>query len=356
MNIERRISDFAALGRIFGELALEKLSDDTLALAGTDWAKDMNSRIGNARHFNAWFTAENIRKAMQGLAFMLEKEKLEKWISNYPALRNEPEKPVSVGIVMAGNIPLVGFHDLLSVLISGHRAVVRMSSSDNQIWPAVFELLFLINPGYRELVSVTEGQLRDFEAVIATGSNNTSRYFEYYFGKYPHIIRKNRNGIAIIKGDESDEQLKALGEDIFSFFGLGCRNVSKIYIPGNYDLDNIFRNIYDFHPIINHNSYANNFDYNRSVMLLNDDDILENGFVIFKPSPDIASPLACVFYERYDDYGRLRDELRLRRDEIQCIVSQDDVPFGMSQKPELWDYADGVDTIAFLLSLGKRKS
>jgi len=348
MNIKQRISDFYDLGRVMNDFATKDDCTFTIQIIDKFAIEEFDQAIDSSYHFNPWFTPINIRKSMAGLAFMLSDEKLKDWTKMYPLLNFEPKKPKKVGIVMAGNIPLVGFHDLLSVLISGNHAVVKLSSSDNRLWPHLFDILYSINPEYRNRITVVEDKLKDFDAVIATGSNNTARYFDYYFGKYPNIIRKNRNGIAVITGDETVDELKGLANDIFSFFGLGCRSVSKIYVPEGYKLDNIFEQLYDHHDIINHHKYANNFDYNRTVMMLNQDDILENGFVIFKNASEIASPLAVVFYERYSDLNKLKKELGSRSEEIQCIVSSDNIPFGQSQKPELWDYADGVDTMTFL--------
>jgi hypothetical protein len=348
MNIKRRINDFYNLGRVMNDFATQE--DCTTAIQFIDKyeVEEFEETIDTAFHFNPWFTAQNIRKALSGLVYMLDEEKLVSWIKMYPDMNFDPKNPKRVGIVMAGNIPLVGFHDLLSVLISGNQAVVKLSSSDNRLWPQLLDILYSINPEYRNRITIVDDKLKDFEAVIATGSNNTARYFDYYFGKYPNIIRKNRNGISVITGNESKEELKGLANDIFDFFGLGCRNVSKIYVPEGYKLDNIFEQLYDHHAIINHHKYANNFDYNRTVMMLNKDDILENGFVIFKNATEIASPLASVFYERYDNSEQLRKDLELKTNEIQCIVSSNNIPFGQSQKPALWDYADGVDTMAFL--------
>ena len=348
MNITKRINDFSILGHVIKEFADQKNYNFVREIIDENGIVSFNEAIDSVFHFNAWFTPENIRKALSSIAFMLEKEKLITWLKMYPNSNFEPNEFKKVGIVMAGNIPLVGFHDLLSVLISGNHAVIKLSSSDNRLWPYLLDFLYLIEPEYKNRITIVEDKLRDFDAVIATGSNNTARYFDYYFGKYPNIIRKNRNGVAVITGNESSKELIGLSEDIFSFFGLGCRNVSKIYIPDNYDLDLIFKQLYNYNPIINHHKYANNFDYNRTVMMLNQDDILENGFVIFKNSIEIASPLACVFYERYSNPDTLKKELDQRSEEIQCIVSSNDIPFGQSQKPELWDYADGVDTLAFL--------
>jgi hypothetical protein len=348
MNIKQRISDFYDLGRVMKDFVT--LEDCTFIIQIIDKYKieEFEECMDFTYHYNPWFTPENIRKALSGLAYMLSDNKISTWVNMYPEMDFDPAIPKRIGLVMAGNIPLVGFPDLLAVLISGNHAVIKLSASDNRLLPQLLDILYAINPDYRNRITIVADKLKDFDAVIATGSNNTARYFDYYFGKYPNIIRKNRNGVAVITGNETVNELKGLADDIFSFFGLGCRNVSKIYVPEGYKLDNIFEQLYDHHDIINHHKYANNFDYNRTVMMLNKDDILENGFVIFKNSIDIASPLACVFYERYNGIEHLRRDLELRTNEIQCIVSSNDIPFGQSQKPELWDYADGVDTLAFL--------
>ena len=351
MNIDKIISDFYKFGQILNEFSSNDGYNNTLQIIDNNSIEELNQEIENAIHFNAWFTPENIRKSFAGLSHMLSEEKLKSWIEMYTTTNFNPPNPKIIGVVMAGNIPLVGFHDLLSILISGNIALVKFSSSDNRLWPHLLSILYKIDSEYKNRIKISGDKLKGFDAVIATGSNNTARYFDYYFGKYPNIIRKNRNGVAIIKGNESKDDLKNLADDIFSFFGLGCRNVSKIYIPDDYRLDNIFEQLYDYNPIINRHKYANNFDYNRTVMMLNKDDILENGFVIFKSEKDIASPLACVYYERYSDLDNLKSELKIMEERIQCIVSSDDIPFGNSQKPELWDYADGVDTIEFLGSL-----
>jgi len=350
MNINKRINDFTILGKVLRSFGEDKNYQIAIDLAGRDFVNQLNESIESDFHYNGWFVPKNIRKAMVGLAYMLEKEKLEKWIEQYSEIK-KVRNPFRVGIVMAGNIPLVGFHDLLSVLISGNNAVIKMSSSDNRLLPQILSFLSKINPVYSDKIELVDGKLTEIDAIIATGSTNTSRYFDYYFKKYPHIIRKNRNAVAILDGNEKPLELKGLAEDIFSFFGLGCRNVSKVYIPEKYDLNQIFKQLYPFHEIINHNKYANNFDYNRTIMMLNDDDILENGFVIFKSSTDIASPIASIYYQRYIIRNDLNRELQSRGEEIQCIVSLNDIPFGRSQYPELWDYADGVDTLAFLTNL-----
>jgi hypothetical protein len=199
--------------------------------------------------------------------------------------------------------------------------------------------------------SFSRGKLEDFEAVIATGSNSTAVHFHNYFGKYPHIIRQNRNSVAILDGNETPEQLEKLGNDLFDYFGLGCRNVTKLYMPVDFDLDRIFNGIFSFQSIATHNKYANNYDYNKAVWLLNNEDLLENGFVIFKEDKNIASPVASVFYERYENKEALLQHLENHADQIQCIVGNEFIPFGNSQCPALTDYADNVNTLEFLISL-----
>ena len=302
---------------------------------------------------NGWFTRENIFDALTAIADNLTEEKLQKWLSAYEIPVKEPK---NVGLIMAGNIPLVGFHDFLSVLVSGHRVVVKLSSSDKRLLPLLAQWLIEFDGTLKEKIIFTD-KLSEIEAVIATGSNNSARYFEAYFGKYPHIIRKNRNSVAILSGNESQDELAALGKDIFSYFGLGCRNVSKLYVPENYDFDQFFKAIYDpFKDIIYHNKYANNYDYNKAIHLLDRVPLLENGFVLLKEDVSLHSPVAMLHYEYYQSTDAVNNQLSMLQDKIQCIVSEDEtienaLPFGKAQKPELWDYADNVDTLEFLKSV-----
>ncbi len=306
--------------------------------------------LEKATAFNPWFTSSSIAEALEALAYMVRPEALKKWLSSYAI--ESATKQKRVGLILAGNIPMVGFHDIFSVALSGNKPVVKLSSKDQLLLPYVFGKFYEATGNENFQIEWITERLPEVDAVIATGSNNTSRYFEYYFGKYPNIIRKNRSSLAILTGNESDEELRALGHDIFSNFGLGCRNVSKLYIHEDFDLDRFFKGIYDFHPIANHHKYANNYDYYRALWMLNQEDLLENGFMILRPSEALSSPIGTVFYERYSDAKELRNQLRSIENEIQCIVSQEDIPFGHSQKPELWDYADGVDTMEFLTGLG----
>lgn len=297
---------------------------------------------------NGWFTEANIKKALLSWSTALTEENLHKWLSQYP-LREGPAK--NVGIICAGNIPLVGFHDVLSVLIAGHNALVKLSSDDNLLIPGLLQIATKFDPSLASRYKIIPHKMDGFEAVIATGSTNTSRYFQYYFKHLPHIIRKGRTSVAILDGTETQEQLTKLGYDVFDYFGLGCRSVAKIYIPEEYDLDKFFGAIYPFNTVVNHNKYANNYDYNKAVWLLNREDLLDNGFILLKEDKSLASPVASLFYERYDHIAEVYSFLDSKSEEIQCIVSKERIAFGQTQCPMLWDYADNIDTVQFLINL-----
>jgi hypothetical protein len=352
MPVSTQLSKFDKLSQISGHLAQESSSEDVRL--NDENVQQFWSIANRATIENPWFTKENIKLSLQGLSSMLEPQKIEKWLQNYPDKGAVTSH--RVGMVLAGNIPMVGFHDIFTTLVAGHKPVVKQSQQDKLLLPALFQL-FEKSTGNEGIFEVEwiEGKLPEVDAIIATGSNNTSRYFEYYFSKYPHIIRKNRSSVAILSGDESEEELKKLGHDIFSYFGMGCRNVSKVYFPENFDTDRFFKAIYDFKPIINSHKYANNVDYYRALWLMNSEDILENGFLILRPSEALHSPIATLFYETYKDEEKVRESLNLLTDQIQRVVSRKDTPFGKSQSPELWDYADGIDTMAFLLELPAKK-
>ena len=322
--------------------------------SGNEFHVKLEKKMPEAFHKNNWFTGENVRHAMHGISFMLERDKMNKWLDMYGEGESN-SRPKKVGIVMAGNVPLVGFHDLLCVLISGNTVMVKLSSDDQVLMPVLLERLFELDDSIMERV-VTVDKLSGFDAVIATGSNNSSRYFEYYFRNVPHIIRKNRTSLAVLSGDEDFDQLKELGKDVFQYFGLGCRNVSKLYIPEDFDLDRFFGAILDYQDIVKHHKYGNNYDYYKAYYLMNKEEMIENGFLILKEDKSLHSPVAMLFYERYKNLSDVMEAIKIQGESIQCAVSISDkienaVPFGHSQSPELWDYADGVDTMEFLLGL-----
>ena len=331
---------------------LRNYSDGNL---DSEFSAKLNNIVLNDHILNPWFTEQNIKYAISAIGGSLIPEKLEKWVSKYADLEERKVKK-NVGVITAGNIPLVGFHDFLTVLISGNKFVGKLSTKDNRLLKFIADYLINLNEDFTNLIEFTEDKLENFDAVIATGSNNTSRYFEYYFGKYPHIIRKNRNSIAILEGMETKEELRALGNDLFNYFGLGCRNVSKIFFPSHYTFDTFFENLQEFFPIYNHNKYANNYDYNKSIYLMNQIQHFDNGFVILKEDEGLSSPIGVIYFQYYDDIDNVKEYIRLNRDQIQCVVSkpnliENNVPFGKAQQPELWDYADNIDTIEFLLRL-----
>jgi hypothetical protein len=341
MNLEQRIEAFVKLGYKLKEFT-HIFYDDTNS--------GFQKILSEAFNHNPWFTKENQVMALHEIAEMLDEKKIKQWISI-----SNLEPPLSkkqVGVIMAGNIPAVGFHDFLCVLISGNILKAKCSTDDKILLAWISKLLIEINPRFQSQINFIE-RIEGVDAVIATGSNNSSRYFEYYFSRYPHVIRKNRNAVAVISGNETEEELTNLGKDIFSYFGLGCRNVSKMYIPKEYNLEMFFRSMESYSLIMQHNKYMNNFDYHHAIYLLNNIKFLTNNFLIVKEDKGIATPVSVLNYEYYNDLQSLKTELKNQTEKIQCIVSnnpeiENAVPFGKAQQPELWDYADGVDTLKFL--------
>ncbi|MEL6976411.1 MAG: acyl-CoA reductase [Bacteroidota bacterium] len=315
--------------------------------------QDLEQVLLQAERKNAWFTQKQLRQALQEWSELLTQDALEHWVKPYGFM--EVQTPKTIAIIMAGNIPLVGFHDFLSVLLSGNTVFAKLSSNDNVLLPYVANLLVRFYPELKNHIAFTEERLTGFDAVIATGSNNTSRYFEHYFGKYPNIIRKNRNSVAVLTGNESSEDLISLGEDVFRYFGLGCRNVSKIFVPEGYDFDLLFKAMFKYQDIIHHHKYANNYDYNKAVYLMSDIALLDNGFLLLKEDASNASPISVLFYEYYSQKENLEQLLTENKDALQCVVTHLKIPqaisFGQTQKPALSDYADDVDTLAFLKAL-----
>lgn len=307
-----------------------------------------------AKNKNGWFTQQEIEKAIAANGQMLNPHDLKSWTTT---ASETPKTQKKIGLILAGNLPLVGFHDILAVLISGHVALIKLSSQDDVLIPAILKKLIEFEPAFESRIQFVN-RLTDFDAVIATGSNNSSRYFDYYFAKVPHIIRKNRNSIAVLSGEESSEELRNLGKDIFDYYGLGCRNVSKIMVPKGYVFNHFFESIEEFSPVLNHHKYQNNYDYNKSIYLVNRVDHLDNGFLLLTQNTQLTSPLSVVFYEEYESLDDLSSKINSQEEEIQVVVTQTKlnikspmVNFGKSQHPKLWDYADGVNTLEFLAQL-----
>jgi len=352
VNLQKRINAFATLGDFLAQFIENPVQENTkLAKINSLYFNEFDKVLLRAKVQNAWFTQPNILFALKGIAKMLKKEVLEKWATSY-SIVNQNDANKRIGVVMAGNIPLVGFHDLLCVLISGNILVAKLSSKDQILMQFIANLIIAIEPEFENKILLTTETIKNIDAIIATGSTNSSRYFEYYFAKYPHIIRKNRSSVAVLNGKETEQDLTNLGHDIFMYFGLGCRNVSKIFIPESFDIQLIFKNIANYNELIYHHKYANNYDYNRAIYLINTIAFLENGFSLFKEDFEYSSPIAVVFYERYSDLEKLKKRLLFDSEKIQCIVSNEQIngnfAFGQAQFPEIDDYADGIDTMRFL--------
>lgn len=351
--LENHIQAFVKLGTFISQFTTKNPIKNPTVPFNDDFFDGFLQQLKLAEQHNGWFTQENLRFSLEQWSKALTTENLTKWLSKYSF--KEQINPKKVAIVMAGNIPLVGFHDFLSVLISGHHVLVKQSSNDKQLLPIIAAYLQRAAPFFKGRISFTEDKLDGFDAVIATGSNNTARYFEYYFKSKPSIVRKNRNSVAVLTGKETQEQLEALGADIFTYYGLGCRSVSKLFVPKDYNFDAFFKAIYKHKDIINLKKYENNYDYNKAVYLMSQFQMLENGFFMIKEDTSYASPIATAFYEYYTDVHKLKEKLTKDRELIQCIVAngllEDEIAFGQTQQPTLNDYADGVDTVDFLLKI-----
>lgn len=339
MQLNQRINAFVKLGKF-----LHKIEAETEV--------EIENILRKTQAENGWFTQENIKFALNSWSKALSKENLQQWVSKY---KIEEANPKTVAIIMAGNVPLVGFHDFLSVLLTGNKVLAKLSSNDKTLLPFLAEYLISIEPEFKNYIEFTEGKLENFDVVIATGSNNTARYFDYYFGKYPNIIRKNRNSVAVLTGHETEKELQKLADDIFTYFGLGCRNVSKLYIPENYNFEPFFKAMFSWKEIIHNHKYINNYDYNKAVYLMDSFPLLDNEFMLLKEDKGFSSPISVVFYEKYSTLENLKKELKNQNENIQCLVSTAGLPneisFGQAQNPALWDYADGADTVDFLLKL-----
>jgi hypothetical protein len=349
IDIQNRKKAFVSLGNFLHSLIKET---KTLDKCQTKYFSLLQEQIATSVNYNGWFTIENIYYAIETWANTLSQVNIDKWVANYNFKNTNQKK---IGIITAGNIPLVGFHDFITVLMAGHSIVIKQSSNDQKLLPILADFLICVEPEFAKMITFQKGKLINYDAVIATGSNNTARYFEHYFKKYPHIIRKNRNAVAILTGKETKEEMEALGEDIFRYFGLGCRSVSKIFVPKNYNFDRLFKALFRYKDIIEYQKYENNYNYNKTVYLMSLMPILENGFFLIKEDQSYASPIATLFYEYYDNIAQIKNRLIIEKEQIQCVVSsgitKDSIPFGTTQQPQLWDYADGVDTMTFLLNL-----
>lgn len=307
----------------------------------------LQTLINRQVSYNGWFTKENVRGSLLKLGSNLIYSDLLNWASSY-TFSNEPR---TIAVIMAGNIPLVGFHDFLSVLVSGNKIVAKLSSDDKTLLPALGQHLIEFIPGLKERIVFTSGRIGEIDAVIATGSDNSMQYFEQYFGKYPNIFRKNRTSIAVLKGDETEDDIKSLGSDIFDYFGLGCRNVSYLLLPEGFELSRFFEGVISYGEVIHNNKYGNNYDYNKAVYLMNKLEILDNNFCLLRESNELFSPLSMIHYQFYKDQSDIDNYIKEHESKIQVVVGRDYLDYGQAQCPGFNDYADGVDVMQWLNKL-----
>lgn len=351
-KLNNRILAFTQLGDFLSQFTTKGIIKNNTIPHNDLFFDAFKMQVERAHEFNGWFTLNNVLFSCEGWSNTLTQINLKSFTS-LNTLDGLSSKTIAV--IMAGNIPLVGFHDFLSVLISGHSILVKQSSNDKHLLPILAKYLQYVNDDFKNKITFTEEKLSSFDAVIATGSSNTARYFDYYFGKYPSIIRENRNSVAVLTGNETEEELSALADDIFTYFGLGCRSVSKIFVPHNYDFDKLFNAVFKYKDIMDTAKYANNYDYNKAVYLMSLFDLLENGFLMLKEDKSYSSPISSLFYEKYDDLNTLKKQLEADNHKIQCIVANNfietEIKFGETQKPKLTDFADSVNTLEFLASL-----
>lgn len=342
LKLTERIEAFSRLGSIMKEACTANPADSH--------AIELRELAENQYHHNKWFTSDYVRESILSLSKSLNKQTLREWIRPYslPVINTNSKR---IAVVMAGNIPLVGFHDLLSVLISGNIIIAKPSSKDRDLTEYICSILVDIEPLFKDYIILSDKETDNADAVIATGSNNTSRYFEYNFGHLPHIFRKNRNSVAIIHPAVSDSDLRNLGKDIFYYYGLGCRNVSRLYLPVNFDFSRFASAWKEYAAHLEVMPYRNNYNYNRALLSVEEVDYTDLGFLLLKQEHAYSSPVSVLYYSFYNNPGEVSSELAINRDMIQAIVGKDHVPFGQAQYPALNDYADGIDTLDFLRSL-----
>ena len=344
MEKSRIINAFVVLGTILNELGENNAYSAKVSSLTEEEYAEVNEVVAREFHHNGWFTEDSIRQAFREISTWLTPEKLTDWTNNYAP--NDHMKQIAV--IMAGNIPLVGFHDFLCVLLSGHQAICKQSSEDARLLPALVKLLLLFEPDLEERIRFSDRKLVDYDAVIATGSNNSMLHFEQYFSHVPHLFRGHRTSVAVLTGDESKEELNALGVDCLTYFGRGCRNVTHLLFPEGFDLNRFFEAIVNLSDVVNNKKYGNNYDYNKAVHLMSLSKFLDNNFLLMKESDQLFSPLSMLHYQYYQRPEETNSFLDANRSQIQCIVGQEFIPFGQAQCPSLMDYPDGMDTMEFL--------
>lgn len=347
MNPEQRIKAFVELGHEIREIA--QADNENLNIRQLQ----LKELAANLYLNNAWFTPVNSLHALDGIAKLLDEKSLRGWLEQYTL---EDDRDKTVGVVMAGNLPAVGFHDFMCVLLSGCRITAKLSSDDRLLIPAIAAMLVAIEPKFADRIHFSDGKLAPFQAIIATGSNNSARYFEYYFGKYPNIIRKSRTSIAIIDGSETEEELKGIADDVFMYFGLGCRSVTKLMVPLDFDPVPFLNATAHWDFLIHHSKYLNNYEYSRAAFLVNSIAHYDTGYLLMRQENALHSPIGVLNFERYQNREALIQYVEEQKENLQCIVARnglisDSISPGNAQKPGPMDYADGVDTMIFLQSV-----
>ncbi|MEY4351356.1 MAG: hypothetical protein RL078_1433 [Bacteroidota bacterium] len=340
MEQQQIISAFSALGQVIEDLC----GQDHSSLLNQTEFDQVKALIAKEQHYNGWFTPDQIQLALQEIRPWLTETALNNWLSAYPFTSS----PQTIALILPGNLPLVGFHDFLCVLCSGNNALVKLSSEDARLLPAFAELLCMFEPELHTRIAFAAGKLSGFDAVIATGSGNAMLHFKTYFEKYPHLFRGHRSSVAVLDGSETPEELMALGQDVLRYFGRGCRNVTQVLLPSDFELNRIFEALLPLSDVVYHKKYGNNYDYNKAIHLLNLSPILDNNFILLKESKELFSPLAMLHYWRYETPDQVEQYLKEHELSIQCVVGHAYLPFGSAQCPKLTDYADGIDTMLFL--------
>ena len=357
VNVQLKIQALTKLGNYLNDFIEGKHNTCDEVLFEKFYNKTIQA-VHTAESKNKWFTKNNVYHALNYWSNQLSSDTLHSWMNGYEHAEHINAK--KIGVIMAGNIPMVGLHDLLCVYLSGHHFYGKLSGDDQILIPHLIEILSDIDTQAVAQISFSEQFLKNMDAYIGTGSQNSTRYFDYYFRNKPSIIRGNRNGAAVLTGGETAQDFEKLGQDIFTYFGLGCRSVSKLFVPEAYQFDAFFEGIYSFHEQVNHHKYANNYDYNRTVYLMGNEKLLDNNFLLLKEDKGFSSPIAVLFYEYYQDLESFNQYLQESREKLQCIVStnsqiKEAISFGTTQQPALHEYADGVDTMRFLLDLNECK-
>ncbi len=347
MIIKERIAAFVKVGLFINRHFKNKFDANE-----TQLHEGLNALIQTANTYNNWFIPQFVNTSIGNIAILLEEKELINFCNTQGATdENSVSQQKTVAVVCAGNIPMVAFHDIMCVLLSGHKVLIKLSTDDDILLPFFLKLLIHYEPNFESNILFAQGKLTNFNAVIATGSNNTANYFNFYFSKYPNIIRKNRTSIAILTGSETEHDFKSLAQDIFLYFGLGCRNVSKLLVPKGYNFNLFFESIIDFSFVVNNKKYGNNYDYHRAIYLLEQIPFLDNNFLMLKQSADLHSPVGVLYYDFYEDEKDITTYLSKNTEHLQCIMGKNYIPFGYSQQPVISNFADNVNTLKFLLTL-----